>query len=161
MSSTARQCCSAGVDRFCLSDCQAVPLYGCWPLMIVNDCQAVLLYRIRPLLIHSDDCQAGLNKRVDPSVSYFRLLDEGEYKQALRLARASLGPLAAQHRELLPALKATLLAFAKPGIHLPNSPPSPAVLATSLQVIAGWVARPVALPRLSLGACSVGCPSSN
>lgn len=63
-----------------------------------------------------------------------RLLEAGEYKPALRLARESLGPLAAEHRELLPTLKATLLALAKPGPYLPKMMPTTAALATSLQV---------------------------
>ncbi|GAQ85873.1 LisH motif-containing protein [Klebsormidium nitens] len=76
-------------------------------------------------------------------VEFVRLLEAGELKPALRLARESLGPLAAEHRELLPALKATLLALAKPGPYLPKVTPTTAALATSLQeALAGALGVP-------------------
>ena len=47
-------------------------------------------------------------------MEFLKLLEEGNYSEALGIARSVMGPLAAKYSDLLKPLKETVLAFAKP-----------------------------------------------
>lgn len=70
-------------------------------------------------------------------VEFLKLVEDGNYAGALRVARSDLGPLAASYQNLLKPLKETLLALARPEEsasvkHIPLN-----IVATSLQVALG------------------------
>ncbi|KAG6557976.1 hypothetical protein Mapa_000155 [Marchantia paleacea] len=80
-------------------------------------------------------------------VEFLQLVEGGHFTDALRVARADLGPLAAKYHELLKPLKETLLALARPKGEIPLKPTPPSVLAAALQVALG-ASLGIAEPKL-------------
>ncbi|KAL2631744.1 hypothetical protein R1flu_016430 [Riccia fluitans] len=80
-------------------------------------------------------------------VEFLRFVEGGHYNEALRVARADLGPLSAKHPDLLKPLKETLMALARPKGELQLKPTPPSVLAAALQVALG-ASLGIAEPKL-------------
>lgn len=68
---------------------------------------------------------------------FLKLVETGNYAEALRVARSDMGPLAAKYRDLLKSLKETVLALARPQEETLVKPTSPSMLAGVLQVALG------------------------
>eukprot|EP00250_Pteridium_aquilinum_P000798 c10963_g1_i1 orf=536-2674(-) len=67
-------------------------------------------------------------------MEFLKLVEVGNYTEALSVARCDMGPLAAKHTDLLKPLKETVLALARPqGEQVKNSI-SPSILGATLQV---------------------------
>jgi len=70
-------------------------------------------------------------------VEFLKLVEDGNYAGALRVARSDLGPLAASYQNLLKPLKETLLALARPEESASVKRIPLNIVATSLQVALG------------------------
>lgn len=70
-------------------------------------------------------------------VEFLKLVEDGNYAEALRVARSDLGPLAASYQNLLKPLKETLLALARPEENASVKRIPLNIVATSLQVALG------------------------
>lgn len=70
-------------------------------------------------------------------VEFLKLVEDGNYAGALRVARSDLGPLAASYQNLLKPLKETLLALARPEENASVKRIPLNIVATSLQVALG------------------------
>lgn len=67
-------------------------------------------------------------------VEFLKLVELGNYAEALSIARCDMGPLAAKHSDLLKPLKETVLALARPQGEQHVKRVSPFVLGAALQV---------------------------
>lgn len=70
-------------------------------------------------------------------VEFLKLVEDGNYAGALRVARSDLGPLAASYQNLLKPLKETLLALARPEESASVKRIPLNIVATSLQIALG------------------------
>ncbi|KAH9305144.1 hypothetical protein KI387_009548, partial [Taxus chinensis] len=70
-------------------------------------------------------------------LEFLKLVEDGDYAGALRVARSDMGPLAQSYTDLLKPLKETMLAFTRPNETASVKCISLSVLGTSLQVALG------------------------
>ncbi|KAI5054338.1 hypothetical protein GOP47_0030769, partial [Adiantum capillus-veneris] len=66
-------------------------------------------------------------------VEFLKLVESGNYAEALSIARCDMGPIAAKHSDLLKSLKETVLALARPQGEQLIKPVSPFILGATLQ----------------------------
>eukprot|EP00249_Psilotum_nudum_P014020 c24623_g1_i2 orf=259-2529(-) len=100
--------------------------------MVYEGMTSEVIEEVKQLIPGFFECHPSLLFQLK-QVEFLKLVEDGDYTQALGIARADMGPLAAKHSDLLKPLKETLFALSRSQGDPPVKLTPPSMLGAALQ----------------------------